>query len=129
MIRESLASHHTHTDFNQVFREAHDHGLDHARQRTEVFLQTLALSRVYQMRTDQLCMHLSTLCQEQTFKYAPSIFKAVTFLSSLSDAGMLWHLMLLKVGSLHAKIRKINFSPQRWNCYSQGLSYDTETTQ
>lgn len=50
-------------------------------------------------------------------------------MSSASGAAVLWHLMLLKVRSLHAKIRKIYFSPQRWNHYAQGLSYDTETTQ
>ena len=56
-------------------------------------------------------------------------FKSVTFMSSASGAATLWQLMLLKVRSLHAKIRKINFSPQRWNCYAQGLSYDSETTE
>lgn len=81
------------------------------------------------MRTDQLSLQLTTLLKSKPLKYTPSTFKAVIFVSSLSGAWMLWHQTLLKVRSLHGKIRKINFRPQRWNCCSQGLSYDTETAQ
>lgn len=54
-------------------------------------------------------------------------FKRYCLHGSVPGVAMYRQLMLLKVRPSHAKIKKINFSPQRRNCYAQ-LSYDTGTT-
>lgn len=125
-VRESLESHYTHTDFNQVFREAHDIWPHKTKNRSLPLDSSFEQSAPNENRPTLHAPHHSV--PRVNLYIHSSTFKAVTFVSSLSDAGMLWHLMLLKVRPLHAKIRNINFSPQRWKCYSQGLSYDTETT-